>query len=104
MSEPRALTVDEVRTAFLEHVRSMVDYWETVESADGQTLRSRLEGLAFSILVALDGSALALPAFKVSPMPHPDDAAFNRAQGENWYPTDVDIAGSLHELIWRQEG
>ena len=93
--EPRALTANEVRDAFLMQVAHIVDYWEN-ESRAG-SVRARLEGVAFSILVALDGSAAALPGFRVSPDPHESDEAFRKERGENWYPNDVDIAGALHE-------
>jgi hypothetical protein len=58
----------------------------------------RFEGLAFSLLVILDGGT-DLPGFKLSPDPHPSDKEFNQKRGENWFPKDCDIAGELHELF-----
>lgn len=98
--KPRAYTKEEVRDMFLRHVLGMVDYW------DGQwgsrpTKKEILSGLAFSILVSLDGGAVTLPGFVVAPMPHPDDKDFHEKRGENWFPETqdipTDISGSLHD-------
>lgn len=100
---PHEMSVDEMRTKFLEHVDAMIEYWsdDTRERGGG---RQRLEGLAFSLLVALDGGAAALPRFVVIPCPHESDKMFHQSRGENWYPSagrhrdaSSDIAGSLHE-------
>lgn len=64
---------------------------------DGEVL-----GLAFSIIVMLDGGNVGMPGFKVIPMPHPSDREYCKQNGENWYPTGCDIGGSLHEH-WHQE-
>jgi hypothetical protein len=98
MSEPRAYTEEEVRSKFLDHVRLLVSYW------DGQptTSRNKLDGLAFSIMTTLDGGS-GLPGFIVTPNPHVDDKEFNRAEGNNWYPDDCDIAGCLHDQYYKKE-
>jgi hypothetical protein len=102
----REWTEDEIREKFLAHVRVMVDYWDREPRAETQ--KRRLEGLAFSILVALDGCAGGLPGFIVAPSPHPEDKAFHQSEGENYYPenheADVkgDIAGCLHELFYKK--
>lgn len=61
--KPRPLTVPEMREAFLNYVRAMVDYWASTETqiVEGQlqTVHERMSGLAFSILSGLDGSTLA---------------------------------------------
>ena len=97
-NEPRQFTTDEVRQAFIQHVWALIEHWRTTS-----TSTDRLEGLAFSILAALDGNSAALPGFVVAPAPHPDDQEYLRANGENWYPAapgvECDIAGSLHELF-----
>lgn len=54
MSEPREYTPEEVRAMFLQHIRTLVTYWERVPQAP--TAREKLEGLAFSILVTLEGN------------------------------------------------
>lgn len=99
---PRQMTDDEVRAAFLRHVWTMIDYW----AADRRTpdTRDKLAGLAFSILTAIDGFSMALPAFTLAPDPHPDDAAFHAANGVDWYPPGPDvehnIAGGLHDAFY----
>jgi len=100
--QPREYTQAEARENFLRAVWTSIEYWNQV---DGQTQRERLEGLAFSILVALDGYAGNLPHFMVIPDPHPDDKAFLRKCGENWYPENsvspsvCDISGEMHDLF-----
>lgn len=96
--EPRARTADEVRDEFLSCVAEHVTYWNTLKD---KTTKERLEGLAFSIMAFLDGCAIDLPGFIVSPNPNKDDEEFYKNNGENWYPSDVDIAGGLHEHIHR---
>lgn len=95
--EPRAYTVEEVRTEFLTHLAYMVEYWDKVDIGTDQL--DRMQGLVHSVLAALDGCAMALPGFLVIPSPHEDDEEFLKAEGENWYPSDedADIGGSLHE-------
>ena len=57
--------VDKAREEFLEHVHVMIDYWMNLDSEgtpQGETeLKWKMEGLAFSMLVALDGGAGGLP-------------------------------------------
>lgn len=99
---PREYTTNEVRKQFLELVWTCVDYWGRLP---GKTPRERLEGLAFSMLVILDG-ATDLPGFIVAPCPHPDDKEFHKDEDENWFPenhessVNCDIAGGLHELFY----
>lgn len=99
MTKPRQYTTEEVRDMFLKQVRDLVDYWET--ESRFKTSREKLEGLAFSIMSTIDGCSLTVPGFVLAPSPHPDDAAYHREQGENWFPagpkTKHDIAGSLHD-------
>lgn len=99
----RELTEIEVRTKFLQHIKDMVRYWEFQSD---KTPLEKLDGLAFSILAALDGSSAALPSFIVAPLPHEDDKQFHIDKGTNYYPENhqikneikSDIAGYLHEL------
>ena len=92
----REMTVEECRAKFLGHISAMVDFWLN-ESRTPDT-REKMEGLAFSILVAIDGES-SLPAFVLSPSPHPDDKKHHQDNDEDWWPEDADIAGPLHE-IW----
>ena len=77
-------TEQEVREQFLNHVRMLVDYWEKETSK--QTLRERLDGLAFSILVAIDGENVDLPPFILAPIPHEEDKQYRIDNGEDYYP------------------
>jgi hypothetical protein len=104
--ESREKTTEEIREEFLKHVRSLINYWDKVEGKDSpKTQKDRLDGLAFSIMVALDGGAMALPGFIVAPCPHPSDKEYHISEGSDYYPEnhelDIkgDIAGSLHELL-----
>lgn len=99
---PRAYTENEVREMVQAHIRGLVTYWASEGGSNvsvHETRRARLEGLAFSIMVMLDGGS-ALPGFSVMPNPSPDDQAFNKSRGEHWFPDDIDIAGSLHETLF----
>src|SRR4051812_45101002 len=105
----RAYTEEEVREKFLHHVRGMVQYWSTfpedrLHVAAGETpTQARCSGVAFSILAAIDGSAVAIPGFRLYPAPHPSDRAYNEKHGENWFPTDCDIAGYLHSQFYESK-
>ena len=55
----------------------------------------------------IDGASPTLPGFLLIPDPHPDDKAYRRDRGENWYPEaaeGIDIAGSLHEEFYNPKG
>lgn len=93
----REYTKDEVRAKFLNHVWSLIDYWEAEDRISSN--RGKLEGLAFSMLVLLDGGT-SLPGFRVLPDPHPDDKQYHQGRGEDYFPeATIDIAGGLHELF-----
>jgi hypothetical protein len=96
---------DEITAELIEHIRELISYWESTESSSLE----KLNGLAFSILVALDGSGDNLPSFIIAPSPHPEDKQFNIERDNNYYPENHelenyingDIGGSLHELFIR---
>lgn len=97
----REYTNEEVREQFLAHVRGIADYWQNRPSI---SLKEATEGVAFSILVALDGES-ELPAFEVIASPHPEDKVFSESQGENYYPVVAlkhNIAGELHERFFKK--
>jgi len=104
--EPREYTMEEVREIFLGHIHMMVNYWDSDPRIENQT--ARLEGLAFSILVALDGGASGCPGFIVAPSTHPSDKEYHRKNLENWYPQNndavvkCDISGCLHETFCKK--
>jgi len=118
MSQPRELTVDEVREMFTQHVDTLIHYWsrlprESVTFLDGghsdeEDRKWRLQGLAHSIFATLDGCSLHLPGFIVAPMPHESDQSYHEENGENWFPCNdrsqvqCDIAGELR--YWMRKG
>lgn len=101
----RSFTKKEVKEQFLDHVRELVHYWDKESSKQTQT--ERLSGLAFSILAAIDGASISLPAFILAPQPHPEDRKYAIEQGKNYYPQNQrlkvksDISGDLHESFYK---
>ena len=105
----REYTHDECRSMFIEHLWTMIDYWNTVPPIQGETpatQRDRLSGLAHSILSTIDGVSMSLPAFLLIPAPHHDDSEYHKERGENWWPKGnraPDIGGSLHEILYKHD-
>lgn len=103
MAIPRAYTAEEMRTQFLEQVWAYVEYWSKIE---GHDKRQAVEGVAFSILVILDGESAMLPGFMVLPAVGADEV-YTGPDG-NYFPAIVrndlidqlDIAGSLHDRFF----
>lgn len=99
--EPRAYTPEEVRQHFLDHICRMISYWNGEDGSNvpkDYSSRERLEGLAHSILVMIDGRSGNMPAFDISPSPHPDDKEYLKKNGENWYePGEVMNNCQLHD-------
>lgn len=93
----REYTEEEMQREFVEHIHALIDYWENEDRAP--TTKEKLEGLAFSILTAIDGEAMAVPGYKLIPITSEEDKQYYISQGENYYPEDTDIAGSLHEIF-----
>lgn len=91
----RAYTPEEVREQFIQKVYVLMNYWSTIP---GQTKESACDGLAFSLLAMLDGSNIDFPAVDMSPAPHPDDKAYLKANGDNWYEKKVFNNCQLHDL------
>ena len=99
--ESRAKTKEEVVEELLDHIHGMITYWEKEDRRPD--VRGKLEGLAFSILVALDGGSVDLPPFDLIPETHPDDEEYLKSQGENWYESVVINKNvQLHELFSRK--
>ena len=95
--KPREYTRDEMVEIFLQQVHLIIRSWKTSTAVESD--QCRLAGVAFSILAMLDGESASLPGFAVVPGAHADDKQWHIDQGENWWPGDVDLAGSLHELF-----
>jgi hypothetical protein len=66
------MTSDEAVRQLLDHVDLMVDYWSSVEGRSNvppeTTKREALTGLAFSLLVMLDGDALGVDGLFLAPI------------------------------------
>jgi hypothetical protein len=96
---------DEIAAELIENIRELISFWESTENSSLE----KLNGLAFSILVALDGCSDNIPSFIIAPSPHPEDKQYNIERGNNYYPenheledyVNGDIGGSLHELFIR---
>lgn len=104
---PGQITRDEARYLFLRHVADLVDYWSDENRVCDP--REKLEGLAFSILTALDGCSAGLPGYAVVPMQTPDDEKWLRTEGIDYYPTFnetqlpegvYDIGGGMHDVFY----
>jgi hypothetical protein len=89
---------DRARDEFLNHVKVMTDYWMNLEPdriPAGETeLSWKMNGLAFSIMVAIDGGAAVGP-YELKPI---YDDYGNEYDEDNPAP---DIGGCLHELMDR---
>lgn len=101
----REKVADEIAAELIEHIRELISFWESTETSSLE----KLNGLAFSILAALDGCSDGVPSFIVAPYAHPEDKQFHIENGTNYYPENheleefvkSDIGGSLHELFIR---
>jgi hypothetical protein len=99
----RQMTTEEASERFLEVVWAQVQFWKRqLGPADAETMAA-LEGVAFSILVLLDGYIGMNPAFRVTPLVDRDWATDAEKHGLPCWPISpdhddqVDIAGSLHD-------
>jgi hypothetical protein len=102
----RQYTQEEIRDKFMTHVAALVRYWQRQVDCSSD---EKVEGITHSLLVALDGGAMALPAFKVIADPHPADKQYHIEHDENWYPEshelnhpgDITADGLLHEVLFK---
>ena len=93
---PRELTKEEMVNELLGHVQSCVDYWEGLE---GKSSKEKLEGLAFSLLVMIDGGAQVGP-FNLTPVISDDDIEYLKAHNTNWPPrVAINEEHELHGLF-----
>lgn len=107
MDEPRAYTAEEVHERLLAHARTMALYWATLPDRDPATghplsIRDRCEGVAFSLLVMLDGDSMVLPRVRLALDPHPEDQEFLKGEGENWFEPGQEIEGPFHEFFYKR--
>jgi hypothetical protein len=95
-------SAEEVRNQLLNHMKGLCQYWSTpptvpLHKAEFPTERSRMEGLCFSILVALDGGS-SLPGIDLVLNPHPEDKAYHIGLGKKYYKKGMVINDcQLHE-------
>jgi len=82
-TEAGQLTTEDVQERFLKHVWAIIDHWDKETRVEGT--RNKISGAIFSVLAALDGSAIELPKFVVAPDPHPNDREYTTANGVNWW-------------------
>lgn len=109
---PRAFTADECRTMMFEHMASSLVYWRDLpvdrlsfRNGEQSELHARMEGFLFSLLVMFDGGSANLPAFDISPAPHPGDEAYCRdTLRENWWSASIVINDTqMHkEFPWEK--
>jgi len=83
MTEKRS--TEEYRDEFIDHVKYMVVHWNEMPN---KSVKEKLEGLAFTILSAIDGRTTTLPAYKLMPV-------ISDSEGT----VGDDIAGRLHDLL-----
>ena len=97
--KPRQYTVEEIQKMVIEHLWHMIDYCEN--ETRRPTSKEKLELFMHSTLAMFDGSCGGIPAFKICPEPHPEDKAYHKEHGENWFPSGpkYDI-GPLHEVMY----
>jgi hypothetical protein len=109
--KPRAYTNEEVQEQIESHILALIRYWESVDLDHPKGTQdktqsdtySRLEGLAHSIMAALDGNSGALPGFAIIPIIHDGDVAFHKSEGENYYKGirshKYDVGGNLRYFV-----
>lgn len=97
MSE--AIGAEDLRNAFLHQLADAAYYWATLPD---KTPLERCSGLAFSVLVMIDGCSMGLPAFDLVARPHPDDKAFHKAEGSDWIEDGTVITDTMLHELWRQ--
>lgn len=101
--KPRAYTKEEAREMLLEHFHEMVRFWTKAKLDEGDReydIEARLNGLVHSILATFDGVSGEMPAFDLSPCPHPGDKKFHIENGENYWDSGV-INGDVQlKTLW----
>ena len=97
----RAKTAEEVRAEFIAILKTYAAYWASLPD---KSPYERCDGMAFSMLALLDGSAMGFPAVDISLSPHPDDKAYCQTNGKNWHEHGMVINDcQLHELFYEKK-
>lgn len=99
---PRPYTKKEVKEMLLKQIHVRCEYWAK-ESRTTNTLE-KLQGLAFSILVLLDGDSLELPKMDLVLRPHPSDKEFCEKEWRNWFKDGMIINADslLHDDFYEK--
>lgn len=90
MSRPH--TDDECREKLIQHLNAVRNHW----LGEAKTPEEAVDGMVFSFLSMIDGESGTMPAFALTPSPHPNDAEHREGKGENYWPSDVNLGGELH--------
>lgn len=97
-----AMTVEEMRDAFMQQIVAMGEFWATATNisilGEETEAKARCRGLIHSILVIFDGGSI-LPAFDIIPSPHPDDKAYCIENDEKYWVEEVINDTQLHENL-----
>jgi hypothetical protein len=100
----RRLTQEEARDEFLAYIWNLIEYWNSTDYRvlpQPQSTRQRLQKLAFSILVAIDGESIEIPGCDLVPRVPKEDQEYMKTQGVNWFPDGEDISlGGLHDRFY----
>lgn len=108
-SGPCEKTREEIRTEFLNHIRSLVSYWagESGSNVDkDMSVRERLTGLVHSILVTIDGCSCDFPIpLTLVTETSEDHRRECEDNGDDWYPDGCDLNSDvhLHDEYFREE-
>ena len=96
----RAKTEEEIKEEFLTEVENISHYWTSLPN---KTNKERCEGVAFSIMVLLDGCS-AFPAISMHIAPHEDDKQYCIESNEDYYKDNMMFNNSmLHEQIFKNQ-
>ena len=95
----RAKTKQEVADDFLNNIDRIVDYWSNVKN---QTNKEKCDGVAFSILVLIDGGN-SMPSIDLTIQPHKDDKKYHIENNENYYePNMIFNEMELHSYYYKR--
>lgn len=100
----RQLTPAECRSRLYQHLGGLLVYWRDLQenqllagNPDGDITHERLTGLLFSILAAIDGSALSLPQFHLRPVVTMEDEEFAIANRQVYWPrAPINVGVEMH--------
>lgn len=99
----RAITKEEARKDFLDAVRAKVQFW--AKGTGGMSKEEACDGVAFGILVLIDGMSGENPAMDLVLRPHEDDKQDAIENDKNYYEDGMAINDDimLHDLWYPKE-